>query len=65
MRIRVLLAAAFAVAFFGVVAWARSDVHTATPSFSERWSAVDDALRTGTFAVRPDRTDNVGACEGC
>jgi hypothetical protein len=52
---RIVLAAALAVAAFGIVSLAKSDVLSGAKgavSFSERWAPVDEALHSGSFVAR-------------
>ena len=55
MRAKIFLAAVLAVAVVGLVSLAKSEVpwkpETAV-SFQDRWAPVDEAVRSGSFAVK-------------
>jgi len=56
MRRKIAALAIFAIAMMGTMVWIESAVHSAAStgtSFSERWSAAEDAIRSGTFREGP------------
>ena len=57
MRRKIAALAIFAVAVTGTLVWIESAVRSAplaAASFSERWAAAEEAIRSGTFREGPD-----------
>jgi hypothetical protein len=56
---KIVVLAVLAVAVTGIFVWIESAVHSAAlarASFSERWAAVDEATRSGTFRAGSEAT---------